>query len=125
MALSMCLCLSIRSPPMVQALPGFAAQSIKVNLPDWMFVDEQGQPAGRSSVSPAQLAGVAIGVAAAAYDAVTHHTIFTLSNLVACMVATDLLQLVGLRSFRTAAVLLLGAPPTPMHAPARAIYESN
>lgn len=33
---------------------------------------------------------------------------FTLNNLVACLVATDILQLLGLRSFRTAALLLLG-----------------
>eukprot|EP00892_Ulva_mutabilis_P012076 jgi/Ulvmu1/9240/UM005_0340.1 len=93
---------------LLQAVPGLAAQSIPLTLPDWMLVDAEGNPAGRSGVSPAQLVGVALGVATAAADAATHHTVFTLSNLVACMVASDLLQLVGLRSFRTAAVLLLG-----------------
>lgn len=98
----------------MQAVPELAVQSIPLTLPDWMFVDEAGNPAGRSSVSPAQFGGVAIGVAVAAADAATHHAVFSLSNLVACMVATDLLQLVGLRSFRSATVLLLGAPPPPL-----------
>ena len=64
-----------------------------------------------SESAPADWIGAAIGVALAGAEVATHHNIFTLSNLVACTVASDILQLVGIRSFRTATVLLLGAPP--------------
>ncbi len=36
------------------------------------------------------------------------HSSFTLNNLIATLVATDILQLIGPRSFRTAGLLLVG-----------------
>lgn len=52
---------------------------------------------------------VALGITAASIDVASGHTNFSLNNLLACCIATDLLQLIGLRSFRVAAVLLSGA----------------
>lgn len=49
---------------------------------------------------------LALGLASA--ELASGHTNFTLNNLVACLVATDILQLIGPRSFRTAGLLLLG-----------------
>lgn len=51
-----------------------------------------------------------LGLAAASLDVACGHTNFGLNNLLACCIATDLLQLIGLRSFRVAAVMLSGAP---------------
>ena len=41
-------------------------------------------------------------------DLATNHQNFTLSNLIACLIASDILQLIGLSSFRVAGVLLIG-----------------
>ena len=51
---------------------------------------------------------LALGLTAASMDVASGHTNFSLNNLLACCIATDLLQLIGLRSFRVAAVLLSG-----------------
>ena len=48
----------------------------------------------------------ALGLACA--DLASHHQNFSLSNLIACLVAGDILQLIGLSSFRVAGVLLVG-----------------
>lgn len=37
-----------------------------------------------------------------------NHTNFTVNNVLACLICTDILQLIGLRSFRAAVVMLLG-----------------
>ena len=49
-----------------------------------------------------------LGLTAASLDVASGHTNFSLNNLLACCIATDLLQLIGLRSFRVAGVLLSG-----------------
>ncbi len=59
-------------------------------------------------MAPSDLLALALGLAAATADVASGHTNFSLNNLLACCIATDLLQLIGLRSFRVAAVLLCG-----------------
>ncbi len=49
---------------------------------------------------------LSLGLASA--DLASHHQNFSLSNLIACLVAGDILQLIGLSSFRVAGVLLVG-----------------
>ncbi|KAK9800209.1 hypothetical protein WJX73_009552 [Symbiochloris irregularis] len=51
---------------------------------------------------------VAAAGAEASADVLAGHTNFTLNNLLACLIAIDILGLIGLSSFRTALVLLLG-----------------
>ena len=46
-------------------------------------------------------------VGAASADLACGHSNFTLNNLIACLVAADILQLIGLKSFRAAGVLLV------------------
>jgi hypothetical protein len=95
---------------MLQVVPPFSKKYIVFDgLPSWLLIDSDGKPITRSENCPADIIGLAIGVSLCATEVATHHTIFTLSNLVACMIAADILQLVGVRSFRTAVVLLAGA----------------
>jgi minor histocompatibility antigen H13 len=49
---------------------------------------------------------IALGIASA--DLAAHHTNFTLSNTIACLIAADILNLIGLSSFRVAGILLIG-----------------
>lgn len=95
---------------LLQIIPGISEKSINIDLPSWLLIDEQGKPIEKSNWSPADVLGGVIGVALASAELAGHHTNFTLSNLIACLVATDILQLIGLRSFKTASVLLTGAP---------------
>lgn len=80
-------------------------------LPDWLLKDENEKPIKRLRASPAGLLGTAIGLGLAGAELASHHQQFTLTNLVACMVVSDILQRVGIRSFRSAAVLCAGAGP--------------
>lgn len=59
-------------------------------------------------IAPADLLAIAAGVALATIDLQANHTNFTVNNILACLICTDVLQLIGLRSFRAAAVMLAG-----------------
>lgn len=58
--------------------------------------------------APSDIVALTLGLALASAELASGHTNFTLNNLIACLVASDILQLVGLRSFRTAVLLLAG-----------------
>ncbi len=49
-----------------------------------------------------------IAVVLASADLAAHHGNFTLSNMIACLIAADILNLIGLSSFRVAGILLVG-----------------
>jgi hypothetical protein len=94
----------------MQAIPGLSEKVIVFDkLPEWLLIDDEGEPITRSENSPAQALGLILGLGLSTAEVLTHHGVFSLSNLVACMVATDILQLIGIRSFKTAAVLFTGA----------------
>lgn len=59
-------------------------------------------------LAPSDVLSALLAVGLATVELSSHHTIFTLNNMVACLVATEILALVGLRSFRTATLLLVG-----------------
>ncbi|GAB4823645.1 hypothetical protein N2152v2_010691 [Parachlorella kessleri] len=78
-------------------------------LPGWLqMASEDGKKVEQGDVALTDLLMVVVAVAAASGDVAAHHTNHTLNNLLACLIAADILQLVGLKSFRVAAVLLLG-----------------
>ena len=77
-------------------------------LPRWLLTDVKGEPITRTENCPADLLGTAVGISLAALEVSSHHTIFTLSNLVACLVAAEILQATGIRTFKTAGVLFAG-----------------
>lgn len=100
-------------PKIPPSFPGQGAllnqPEVTVALPEWTGVqDEAGLPLLTSTLCVSDLAVLAVGVAVVSADLAAHHGNFTLNNLVACCLAADILQLVGLKSFRVAAVLLAG-----------------
>ena len=92
----------------LKAVPGFDVKRIHLDLPSWLLKDGEGVAITSVDASPADVLGVVVGVAVATLEVAGHHNNFTLSNLIACMVATDILQLLGVKSFKTATVLLFG-----------------
>ncbi|KAF5836765.1 signal peptide peptidase-like protein [Dunaliella salina] len=76
------------------------------NLPDWILGDEQGKPVTRAEISPADILSVVGGLGLATAHLFSQN--WTLNNLMACLIASDILQLVGIRSFRVAGLLLVG-----------------
>eukprot|EP01023_Acetabularia_acetabulum_P067625 TRINITY_DN9362_c0_g1_i5.p1 TRINITY_DN9362_c0_g1~~TRINITY_DN9362_c0_g1_i5.p1 ORF type:complete len:493 (-),score=74.17 TRINITY_DN9362_c0_g1_i5:47-1525(-) len=83
-----------------------AKQSIVFNIPKFLLEDENASTEVKSS--PADFISLAIGIGLASIELASGHSNFTLSNMVACLVAADIMGLIGLKSFRVAAVLLFG-----------------
>ena len=82
---------------------------LKVPLPEWLgAVDDAGQPLPSADLAATDFVVAALALGLATLDLASHHSNFTLNNLIACCLAADILQLVGLRSFRVAGVLLAG-----------------
>lgn len=81
----------------------------QVSLPSWVgLVDESNAPVTSADLALSDIVVAAAGIALATADLVAHHGNFSLNNAIACLVAADILQLLGLGSFRVAAVLLVG-----------------
>ncbi|CAG9461850.1 unnamed protein product [Pedinophyceae sp. YPF-701] len=83
-------------------------KSIKFDVPKGWLIDEEGEPVTKGEIAPTDLAILPLAMALATLDANANHQIYTLNNFIACCIATDVLQLIGLKSFRTAAVLFVG-----------------
>jgi minor histocompatibility antigen H13 len=80
-----------------------------VPIPQWIgAVDAQERPITQGGLALTDIVVVLGGLALASADLATHHGNFTLNNTIACLVAADILQLVGLSSFRVATLLLVG-----------------
>lgn len=86
----------------------------RLGLPEWLgAVDvNTGDTVTEVDVSPFDLVALGIGLCLATADFQCGHANFTLNNLIATLIAVDVLQLVGLNSYRTA-VALSGAPTVP------------
>eukprot|EP00775_Hariotina_reticulata_P010035 gene10035-10191_t len=83
--------------------------AVNVEVPPGLLADdEQGGSVQNVLISPADVAAVLLGMGLATYELLGHHTNFTLNNMVACLVATEILALVDIKSFRAAGLLLLG-----------------
>jgi hypothetical protein len=86
----------------------------RLGLPAWLgAVDvNTGATVTEVDVSPFDAVALGIGLCLATADFQSGHANFTLNNLIATLIAVDVLQLVGLNSYRTA-VALSGAPTVP------------
>ncbi|KXZ51676.1 PSL3 protein [Gonium pectorale] len=82
--------------------------SIKFAVPEGWLLDEQGKSITQAELAPTDIAAVALALGLSTAELASGHTNFTLNNLIATLVATDILQLIGPRSFRTAGLLLTG-----------------
>jgi minor histocompatibility antigen H13 len=82
-------------------------QSIHLDLPEGLLLDQEGKSIKEANIAPSDLVAVMLSLAIAGID-VTNSQNFTANNLLAALIASDILQLVGLRSFRTAGLMLGG-----------------
>ncbi|GIL46276.1 hypothetical protein Vafri_3295 [Volvox africanus] len=82
--------------------------SIKFDVPEGWLLDENGASINQAELAPTDVLAVVLALGLSSAELASGHTSFTLNNLVATLVATDILQLIGPRSFRTAGLLLLG-----------------
>jgi minor histocompatibility antigen H13 len=104
------------APPLRRVFGGGGGESeennrnlgVEVSLPKGLFLDEQGDSVTKATLRASDAAALVFALSVAAADALTHHQNFTLSNACAAAVAADVLQLLGLRSFKAAGLLLGG-----------------
>eukprot|EP00198_Chlamydomonas_reinhardtii_P000945 XP_001690280.1 signal peptide peptidase-like protein [Chlamydomonas reinhardtii] len=83
-------------------------KSIKFGVPEGLLLDEAGNSIRQAELAPTDIMSVALALGLSSAELASGHSNFTLNNLIATLVATDILQLIGPRSFRTAGLLLLG-----------------
>ena len=69
--------------------------SIQTTVPEGWFLDDSGASVTDVSWAPIDALTLLVGLAAATIDLRSGHTNFSLNNLLACLIATDILQ-VGL-----------------------------
>ncbi|KAG2425833.1 hypothetical protein HXX76_013458 [Chlamydomonas incerta] len=95
--------------PVLRQLGGpLGEKSIKFDVPEGWLLDEAGHSITRAELAPTDIVSVALALGLSSAELASGHSNFTLNNLIATLVATDILQLIGPRSFRTAGLLLLG-----------------
>ena len=75
----------------VQAGP-LGEASLQFTVPEGLLLDDQGSSITDTALAPSDIITVLIAVAAATIDLTANHTNFTLNNMIACLVATDILQ---------------------------------
>lgn len=69
--------------------------SIQTTVPEGWFLDDSGASVTDVSWAPIDILTLLVGLTAATIDLRSGHTNFSLNNLLACLIATDILQ-VGL-----------------------------
>lgn len=108
-ALIGCIAILGASVPLLRRLGSDTPQNtFRVDLPPWVASDAAGDPLTHVDLSVTDFLAVAFALAVSTADFSSHHTIFTLNNLIACAITTDILQLIGPRSFKVAGLLLSG-----------------
>jgi minor histocompatibility antigen H13 len=102
------------------ATKGLGVASILLPVPEGLLLDDRGESVKEVKLAPTDALALALAVSLAAAGASSwsqpmsggggggHLIDYTINNLAACLIAADILQLVGLRSFRAAALLLCG-----------------
>ena len=76
---------------MLQATP-LGQGSLQISVPEGLLLDDEGSSITEASLSPTDILTALVAVAAATIDLRSNHTNFTLNNMIACLVATDILQ---------------------------------
>lgn len=83
-------------------------KSIHIPVAEGLLLDAQGASVRDVAVAPSDLLALGLGLVLAVTQWSSHYSEYTSNNLVACLVAQEILSLVGLSSFRVAALLLGG-----------------
>ncbi|DBB05845.1 hypothetical protein WJX82_011264 [Trebouxia sp. C0006] len=94
--------------PLRQSAGPLGQTSLQFTVPEGLLLDDSGDSITDAQLAPSDIATILVAITAATIDLRAGHQNFTLNNMIACLVATDILQLLGLKSFRTGAVMLAG-----------------
>lgn len=87
----------------------FSAPKVDIFLPEILHLqDELGKPVRSVCLRATDVAVLTVALAVSSIDLVSHHSNFTMNNAIACLIAADVMQFLGINSFRVAAVLLFG-----------------
>ncbi len=71
----------------------YGESSIDVSFPDGWFLDENGASISNAQIAPTDIAAAAAGLCVATLQLLHPH--WTLNNLLACLIATDILQVLS------------------------------
>ncbi len=64
-----------------------------VSFPEGWFLDENGDPITQTQIAPTDIAAAALGLSIATLQLLRPH--WSLNNLLACLIATDILQVMA------------------------------
>jgi hypothetical protein len=67
-------------------------RSIPLTFPEGWLLDDEGNSIRQTAIAPSDIAAVLLGLGVATLDLTCNHSSFTLNNLIACLIATDILQ---------------------------------
>jgi len=71
----------------------YGESTLNVSFPDGWFLDESGNSIRRTQIAPTDIAAAAVGLSVATLQLLHPH--WTLNNLLACLIATDILQVLA------------------------------
>eukprot|EP00890_Picochlorum_soloecismus_P006444 jgi/Picsp_1/6800/NSC_04139-R1_protein len=87
----------------------FSAPKVDILVPEVLQLEEEGgKPVKSICLRATDAVVLIIALTVSSIDLVSHHGNFTMNNAIACLIAADVMQFLGLNSFRVAAVLLFG-----------------
>lgn len=66
--------------------------SLQFTVPEGLLLDDEGGSITDAALAPTDIVTALVAIAAATIDLTANHTNFTLNNMIACLVATDILQ---------------------------------
>ncbi len=66
--------------------------SLQFTVPEGLLLDDSGDSITDAQLAPSDIATVLVAITAATIDLRAGHQNFTLNNMIACLVATDILQ---------------------------------
>ena len=75
----------------VQAGP-LGEASLQFTVPQGLLLDDEGGSITDAALAPSDIITALVAITAATIDLTANHTNFTLNNMIACLVATDILQ---------------------------------
>jgi uncharacterized ubiquitin-like protein YukD len=75
----------------IQAGP-LGQTSLQFTVPEGLLLDDSGDSITDAQLAPSDIATILVAITAATIDLRAGHQNFTLNNMIACLVATDILQ---------------------------------
>jgi len=89
--------------------------SLQFTVPEGLLLDDSGDSITDAQLAPSDIATILVAITAATIDLRAGHQNFTLNNMIACLVATDILQASFKPSRPCASDLLCGFCCTAAH----------